>query len=159
MSIDVKTYSVGTATVTRVLELDLAGIALGTFLPDWDPSAIVDHPNWVAPETMDATNAGVLRSVHTWVVRDGHRTVLVDTGAGNDKDRPHSPNFNHLKTPFLDRLRDAGVEPNDVDYVLMTHLHIDHVGWNTRLEGGRWVPTAMITSTSSLERPARAIRP
>ena len=139
MSVDVKSYSVGSAAVTRVKELDLAGIAMGTYFPDWEPSAIVDHPNWVAPETMDAT--GALRSVHTWVVRDGHRTILIDTSAGNDKDRPNSLIFDHLKTPFLDRLRDAGVEPKDVDYVLMTHLHIDHVGWNTRLEGGRWVPT------------------
>ncbi|MET1026134.1 MAG: MBL fold metallo-hydrolase [Dongiaceae bacterium] len=60
---------------------------------------------------------------------------------GNDKERPYASYFDHLQTPFLERLRALGVEPEDVDYVLHTHLHVDHVGWNTLLQGGEWVPT------------------
>ena len=57
------------------------------------------------------------------------------------KTRPVSPRFHQLNTPYLDRLRATGVTPGQVDFVILTHLHIDHVGWNTRLEDGRWVPT------------------
>jgi len=67
--------------------------------------------------------------------------ILVDTAAGNDKDRPGMPNLNHLNGPFLDRLKAAGARPEEVDLVLHTHLHADHVGWNTSKVGGRWVPT------------------
>jgi glyoxylase-like metal-dependent hydrolase (beta-lactamase superfamily II) len=65
----------------------------------------------------------------------------VDTGAGNDKVRPGIPLFGNLRTPFLERLSAAGFEPPDIDLVVCTHLHVDHVGWNTRLEAGRWIPT------------------
>ena len=67
--------------------------------------------------------------------------MLIDTCVGNDKQRPSTRAWNGLDTDFLDRLRDIGVTPADVDYVLCTHLHVDHVGWNTRLLDGRWVPT------------------
>jgi glyoxylase-like metal-dependent hydrolase (beta-lactamase superfamily II) len=65
-------------------------------------------------------------------VRTPTRVILVDTGAGNDKDRPNLPLVNHLNEPFLDRLKAAGVRPEDVNLVLHTHLHVDHVGWNTK---------------------------
>jgi glyoxylase-like metal-dependent hydrolase (beta-lactamase superfamily II) len=83
----------------------------------------------------------LLMSFHSWVVRTRHHTILVDSCAGNDKNRPGSPRFHMLKQPYLERLKAAGVEPDDVDFVLCTHLHGDHVGWNTRLVDGRWVPT------------------
>lgn len=79
--------------------------------------------------------------LQSWVISTGEETVLVDTGAGNDKDRPHIPVFGNLKTDFLDRLRAAGFAPASIDKVFCTHLHIDHVGWNTVLKEGAWVPT------------------
>ncbi|WP_156494550.1 MBL fold metallo-hydrolase, partial [Erythrobacter sp. HI0019] len=66
---------------------------------------------------------------------------LVDTGAGNGKQRPGIPIFGDLDTGFLSRLADAGYSPEDIDTVFCTHLHIDHVGWNTHLQDGEWVPT------------------
>ena len=60
---------------------------------------------------------------------------------GNDKERPFTPYFDHLHLSYLDKLSNVGIKPEDVDYVLMTHLHVDHVGWNTRLSNGEWVPT------------------
>ena len=64
----------------------------------------------------------------------------MDTAVGNDKPRAVAA-FNHLQVPWLERLAAAGIKPEAVDFVLLTHLHTDHVGWNTRLVDGRWVPT------------------
>jgi glyoxylase-like metal-dependent hydrolase (beta-lactamase superfamily II) len=89
---------------------------------------------------MDAATNFVLGSVHTWLVRTPGATILVDTCVGNDKTREALPDFDHLALPWLERLADAGLQPEDVDYVVCTHLHVDHVGWNTRLVGGEWVP-------------------
>jgi glyoxylase-like metal-dependent hydrolase (beta-lactamase superfamily II) len=74
-------------------------------------------------------------------VRTPNRVVLVDTATGNGKDRPSVPLMHQLNEPFLDRLAAAGVRPEEVDLVLLTHLHADHVGWNTRKMDGQWVPT------------------
>jgi glyoxylase-like metal-dependent hydrolase (beta-lactamase superfamily II) len=79
--------------------------------------------------------------VHSFVVETGDLTLLVDTGIGNDKPRDGGPPFHMLQTGFLEDLAAAGFKPEAVDLVLCTHLHVDHVGWNTRLLDGRWVPT------------------
>lgn len=79
--------------------------------------------------------------LQSWVISTGNETVLVDTGAGNEKDRPHIPVFGNLRTDFLDRLAAAGFAPERIDKVFCTHLHIDHVGWNTVLKDEVWVPT------------------
>ena len=75
------------------------------------------------------------------MVKTGHHTILIDSCLGNDKERPTRPQFHRLRTPYLADLAAAGVRPEQVDYVMCTHLHWDHVGWNTRLENGHWVPT------------------
>jgi glyoxylase-like metal-dependent hydrolase (beta-lactamase superfamily II) len=79
--------------------------------------------------------------LQSWVLEVDGRTVLYDTGAGNAKERPGIPLFGGLDTPFLARLAAAGFAPDDVDVVICSHLHVDHVGWNTQLHDGRWVPT------------------
>ncbi|WP_432013631.1 MBL fold metallo-hydrolase [Streptomyces cucumeris] len=78
-------------------------------------------------------------SDHTWVVRTPRATVLIDTCWGNDKPRPGFGG--NLDTPWLRLLEELGVTPDDVDIVVCTHLHSDHVGWNTRLVDGKWIPT------------------
>ena len=81
--------------------------------------------------------------MHSWMIRNDRHTILVDTGCGNDKTRalPLFERFHQLHLPYLERLAEAGVQPEDVTLVICTHLHIDHVGWNTRLVDGEWVPT------------------
>jgi glyoxylase-like metal-dependent hydrolase (beta-lactamase superfamily II) len=134
-------HTVGQATVTHIRELTLANITPAALFPDWDAGVLADHPDWLPPEAMDESREHILLSVHSWLIQESGRTILIDTGAGNGKKRPYAPYFDRLNNPFLERLRAVGVAPEDIDYVLLTHLHVDHVGWNTRLEGGSWVPT------------------
>ena len=109
-------------------------------LPDAVPDAVERHRGWLAPHFLDHKGR-FLQSIHTFVVQAPGFTALVDTCVGNDKDRGGRAPFHMLRTTFLDDLRAAGVAPEAVDIVICTHLHVDHVGWNTRLDGGRWVPT------------------
>ena len=134
-----KTYRVGSAEVTRIPELRLDGFTPAALLPDWpehDGAPARHRPDCFTPD-----GGRVLLSVHSWLIRDRGRTILVDAGAGNDKQRPHARYFDRLRNPYLDQLTAAGVTPEAVDYVLLSHLHVDHVGWNTRLVDGEWVPT------------------
>ncbi len=136
-------YRVGDATISCVREVLLANFTPATLFPDAPASELAEAVARVPPGSMDTSGEHALLSVHTWVVRDRGRTILVDTGAGNGKSRPFTPYFDHLETSFLADLAALGVKPEEVDYVLVTHLHVDHVGWNTRLDpaSGRWVPT------------------
>ena len=78
----------------------------------------------------------------SYIVKTPHHTILIDSCIGNDKPRPQRPKWN-MKTDdtYMRALAAAGFSVGDIDYVMCTHLHVDHVGWNTRLENGRWVPT------------------
>jgi len=129
-------FHVGQATVTKVEDFLLDRFRPAQIIPDWEASLREHHH-----DGLSAGGEFLLLSVHTWVVREDDRIVLVDTGGGNGKSRPHAAYLDHLRTPYLARLKASGVEPEAVDYVLLTHLHVDHVGWNTRVEQGRWIPT------------------
>jgi glyoxylase-like metal-dependent hydrolase (beta-lactamase superfamily II) len=91
---------------------------------------------------MDPASGNIILTIQSFLVRTSHHTILVDTCVGDHKPRPNRPQWDMLKlNTFLPRLAQAGVSPEDVDYVMCTHLHWDHVGWNTQLHNGRWVPT------------------
>jgi glyoxylase-like metal-dependent hydrolase (beta-lactamase superfamily II) len=129
----------GRLRVTAVVER--AGPTRPTWLlPDAEPEAVERHREWLAPHFLD-DRGRFLQSIHAFVVRAPGLTVLIDTCVGNDKDRGGRQPFHLMRTTFLEDLRAAGVPPESVDVVICTHLHVDHVGWNTRLESGRWVPT------------------
>ena len=133
-------FRVGSTTIEKVHEMDLNGMTLSQLMPAFDAETFARHPEWLPTGTTDATGHAFL-SLHSWLVRHDGRTLLIDTGAGNNKSRPQQMVLDHLDNMFIDRLNAAGVSPDDVDLVLHTHVHADHVGWNTRLEDGRWVPT------------------
>ena len=130
-------WRIGEVTVTRILELEATG---GTrfILPDATPEAIQPMA-WLKPHFADET--GRLRmSVHALVVETPSKRIIVDTCIGNDKQRD-IPTWSNLQTGFLNDLVAAGFHPDSIDTVLCTHLHVDHVGWNTKLVAGKWVPT------------------
>jgi len=137
-----KVHRVGDATVIKIPELSLDACDPGFFYPGQvNVPTAVGETRRLWPGSVDPQTGLLCLSIHAWLVRTPTRVILVDTGAGNDKDRPNGPNLNHRNEPFLDRLKAAGVHPEEVDLVLLTHLHVDHVGWNTKKVDGRWVPT------------------
>ncbi|MGO4560015.1 MBL fold metallo-hydrolase [Mesorhizobium sp. 2RAF21] len=135
------TWKIGNATITRIEELLGPAMRPAELLATWDPAVLEEHGDWLAKGFYQASTDQFIMSVHSWLIRTPHHTILIDTGCGNGKNRVESPFFHQLDTPYFDRLVQTGIRPEDVDYVVCTHLHVDHVGWNTRLEDGRWVPT------------------
>lgn len=134
-------FKLGKVDVLRVEESHGPGFQPSQLLPDWTTERIAPHRSWLVPNYYDDVRDRLVASVHSWVLRTKHHTILIDTCVGNHKHRPSQPRFHMLDRPFMSNLLAAGIRPEDVDYVLCTHLHVDHVGWNTRLKDGRWVPT------------------
>jgi len=137
-----QTWSLGSVTITRVEEqIGFAHMPPERYFRGFDRELFNRHLSWLAPNHYDPITDRVVSSVHSWIIRAGATTILLDACAGNHKPRSWTPRFNQLDTPYLARLRAAGCSPEDIDIVLCTHLHADHVGWNTMLRDGRWVPT------------------
>jgi glyoxylase-like metal-dependent hydrolase (beta-lactamase superfamily II) len=130
-------WQIGQVKVTRIVEMEVAG---GTrfILPDATRDACLPY-TWMQPHFMDA-EGNLIMSIHALVVDTGERRIVVDTCIGNDKQRS-IPTWTNLQTSFLEDLEEAGYPRDTVDTVLCTHLHVDHVGWNTMLVNGEWVPT------------------
>jgi glyoxylase-like metal-dependent hydrolase (beta-lactamase superfamily II) len=101
--------------------------------------ALKNEREWLSPFLDDSNK--ILLSIHALLVESEGRRILVDTCVGNDKPRPGFADFNNLHTPFLSDMQKAGVSRESIDTVVCTHLHLDHVGWNTMLVNGNWVPT------------------
>ncbi|WP_330174851.1 MBL fold metallo-hydrolase [Streptomyces sp. NBC_01498] len=131
----------GAVTVTRVEETHGPIMPPDQFFPDLPAHAWQDHREMLVPDHLGADDGLVNVAMQTWLLRSGGRTILIDTGVGNDKSRPAVAGWDHQRLDYLGNLARAGVRPEDVDLVVNTHLHVDHVGWNTRLVDGAWVPT------------------
>lgn len=130
-------WKIGDVTITKVVELEIPGSATW-ILPDATPENLAKVA-WLKPHFVDEAGDAVM-SVHALIVESEDQRILVDTCVGNDKKRP-IPGWDLRQGPFLSDLAAAGHPAESIDTVLCTHLHVDHVGWNTRLEKGRWVPT------------------
>lgn len=135
------TFFVGDARIIKLPELALDAVDATQLFPESDFQALNSDATHWGEQSFDFERSLLRQSIHAWVVQTPAHTVLVDTATGNDKQRPTAPLFHQLGEPFLERLQAVGVSPESVDLVLLTHIHADHVGWNTRLRGERWVPT------------------
>jgi glyoxylase-like metal-dependent hydrolase (beta-lactamase superfamily II) len=105
------------------------------------PEAFAPYAERFSPGYYDLQERKLFAFLQSWVLEVDGLRILFDTGAGNDKERSGIPVFGNLSTDFLGNLRRAGFAPEDIDVVVCSHLHIDHVGWNTVLREGRWEPT------------------
>jgi glyoxylase-like metal-dependent hydrolase (beta-lactamase superfamily II) len=131
-------WTIGKVKITKIVELETIG-STRFILPLASPEEIRKLP-WLMPDF--ATEEGRLKmSIHALVVETPTRRIVVDTGLGNDKEGRNVPTWNNRQTPFLETMTKAGFPPDSIDTVLCTHLHVDHVGWNTQLTAGQWVPT------------------
>jgi len=130
-------WKIGDVRVTRLVEIEMTSSATW-LLPD-ATSENLARETWLQPHFADDQGRMVL-SIHSLLIESQGQRILVDTCVGNDKQRS-IPNWSRRQGPYLQDLGEAGFPPHSIDVVLCTHLHIDHVGWNTRLENGRWVPT------------------
>jgi glyoxylase-like metal-dependent hydrolase (beta-lactamase superfamily II) len=111
------------------------------YLPEFNDHILAEHAGWLAPSHYDAASGFIKLSVHSWLLQIGGQKILIDGCCGNNKIKPARPFWNMLNLPWLDRLAAAGARPDEIDYVMCTHLHHDHVGWNTLRRDGKWVPT------------------
>jgi len=134
----VSKWQVGAVTITKVVEVEATG---GTkfILPQATPEAVAPY-DWMKPHFVDE-NGRLRMSVHALVVETPSRRIVVDTCLGNDKEGRGVPGWNKLQGPFLENMAKAGYARESIDTVMCTHLHVDHVGWNTMLVEGKWVPT------------------
>nr|WP_034264042.1 MBL fold metallo-hydrolase [Actinospica robiniae] len=138
---DIHEIVLGEVTVARVEEMHGPIMPADQFFPGLPEQAWKEHRDTLVPDHLGAEDDMVITAMQTWVVRSGGRTILIDTGVGNGKTRPAVDGWSHLSLDYLGNLARAGVRPEDVDLVINTHLHLDHIGWNTRLADGDWVPT------------------
>ncbi len=125
----------------RLIEEEGLGFDPNFFFPDSTEEGWAEERDWLVPNFLDRETGRMIRAIQSYVIRTDHHVILVDACVGNDKERPSTPNWTHMQTPWLANMAALGVAPEEVDFVLCTHLHADHVGWNTRLVDGRWVPT------------------
>jgi glyoxylase-like metal-dependent hydrolase (beta-lactamase superfamily II) len=133
-----KTWRVGRVEVTRLVEVWKWEDDIGMVLEGAKPSIVLMQP-WLLPDHATAQGRMFI-NFQAFVLKDGKRRIMIDTCVGADREREF-PVFTRMQTTFLEDLASIGITPSDVDTVLCTHLHFDHVGWNTRLVDGRWVPT------------------
>jgi glyoxylase-like metal-dependent hydrolase (beta-lactamase superfamily II) len=132
---------IGEFTVSRVMEYEGPIFDPEFLFPDADAATIAANADWLMPSFIDPDSGRLIMSFHSYVVRTPRHTIVVDTCLGNDKHRPGREFWHMRQGSYLQDLAAMGVAPEDVDFVMCTHLHVDHVGWNTRLVDGRWMPT------------------
>lgn len=132
-------YRIGDFNIQRIVETQIDFSPPTTLLPDWNDDTLREISPSIGPDYRRNIES-VSTSVHSWLLRTEEKAILVDTGIGNHKKRAAAV-FDNLNNPYLEHLAVAGRRPDSIDFVLITHIHTDHVGWNTVSLGGRWVPT------------------
>ena len=132
---------IGDATITRVEETNKPVYPLRQIFPQITDELLAEHKYWMAPHHYDAETGRIRLAVHSWLLQIAGKKILIDCCCGNNKKKPGRPFWEDLDEPYLERLAAAGARPDEIDMVMCTHLHHDHVGWNTMQKDGKWVPT------------------
>jgi len=135
-------FNVGDFTIHRVVEQETSFLPALDMLPGLNPDVLAENRAWMRKARAIDDNDTLILCFQSYIIRTPHHTILIDSCIGNDKDRPGRPKW-HMKTDdtYMRALKATGFSVTDIDFVMCTHLHVDHVGWNTKLENGRWVPT------------------
>ena len=131
---DVKVQRIGNTEIRKVDEISRMPLEARWLFPSIDEAFVEANRHWLGDNLVEPGSTRLYMSFHSYVIRTRHHTILVDACNGNHKQRPSMPAWNDLNTPYLANLAAIGVRPEEIDIVLCTHLHADHVGWNTRLE-------------------------
>ena len=135
------TVTIGGLELARVIEDDTPIFDPGAMYPDSTADDFERERGWLMPRFFDEARWLLESCMQSYVFRSGGRAILIDTCVGNDKPGRRRDYWTRGQWPWLENLAAAGYAPEDIDLVLITHLHVDHVGWNTRLVDGRWEPT------------------
>lgn len=132
---------IGDVDITRIEDYQGPGLPDSKMFPALLPHMWEEQGDWLVPQFYDPSTRRIRTSIHSWLVTTPRHKILVDTCIGNHKPRADEPRFHMRNEPWLERLAAAGAHPDEIDFVMCTHFHADHVGWNTQLVDGRWVPT------------------
>lgn len=135
------TIKIGDIEVTPIIENPRAFFPPGSFFSDASREEIDAEMAWMSPSYFDGPADAFVLSVHSYLCRTPDKTVIIDCGAGNNKQNRRSDMWNDGRWPYFENLEAAGFRPEDVDLVLLTHLHVDHVGQCTRKAEDGWTPT------------------
>jgi glyoxylase-like metal-dependent hydrolase (beta-lactamase superfamily II) len=132
----------GDISIDRIVEREEPAFTVSGLLPDATPETLAPHRHWLEPKALDPVSGLLILPIQSYVVRTRRHNILIDGCLGEDKTcRWHLPWQKMTGLRFLGDLAALGLAPEDIDFVMCTHLHGDHVGWNTRLVNGHWVPT------------------
>lgn len=135
-------FAVEDMMIHRIVEQEQGFTPIFEFLPNLTKDLLDENRSWLEPTGLDPETQRIVLCFQSYVVKTPHHTVLIDTCIGNDKTRSMRRAWNKKTDDrYMRSLAAAGIAVEDIDFVMCTHLHVDHVGWNTRLENGRWVPT------------------
>jgi len=132
---------IGNVTIHRIVEQEGPFFEAMQFFPTITRELLDENRNWLQPRFIDAGDRLML-CIQSYIVKTPHHTIMIDSCVGNHKPRPTRSFWNMMNSDRYEKnLAASGFSVSDIDFVMCTHLHTDHVGWNTRLENGRWVPT------------------
>ena len=136
-----KIIRAGDVTVQRIVEQETAFLPALEFISALTPELLAENRHWMEPTALDSSGWLIL-CFQSYILHTPNNVILVDSCIGNYKPRPNRPKWNNKADDvYMTGLAAAGLRVEDIDIVMCTHLHADHVGWNTRLENGRWIPT------------------
>ena len=138
----ITSFKVGDITIHRIVEQEGGFFDPLTFFPSLTPEVLAENNGWMTDGGYLDDKGQVVLCIQAYLVQTPHHNILIDSCVGNDKPRATRPFWDKLKLDTFEKnFAATGVSMDKIDYVMCTHLHVDHVGWNTKLVNGQWVPT------------------